>query len=116
MEARFSRRGEQPTLFEVGLVNHSSEEHLTEMRSLWLVLGKRIGANALATVLDELGGSTVHVPDRGTFFGLLYSRMRDAQIRQARGDGVCSAELARRFGLSQRQIARICAGESEGEA
>lgn len=107
---RFSRRGERVTDFERQLVAECGAAQLTEAKTLWLELARRIGVEALACVFDEVGGEKMHMPTRENFFRALYHQQRNAEIirRLACGD---SAELiGTDLGLTARMVRYIGRG------
>lgn len=100
----FSRHGEQPTAYEVALL---TEAAAAPDASVWALIGARIGADALAVVLDELRGEKIWVPPRETFFASLYEPRRNARIVELRAAGHTAATLAREFGLTPQHVNRI---------
>lgn len=104
----FSDRGEAPTEFERMLVARFGDEDPRHIRQLWVSVARRIGVAACAVVLDELGGiGNISVPTRRTFFGELYQRQRDEEIRRRRLAGEPSTSIARDMGLDGSTVRRI---------
>lgn len=111
----FSRRGEAPTEYEVALLAEAARD---PRASVWALIGARIGAQALAVVLDELRGEKIWVPPREAFFASLYEPIRNARIVALRAQGRPAAEVAREFGLTPQHVNRIvrCAAGPTGSA
>lgn len=86
------------------LLVHFSPDH-----SAWVSVGHRIGGSALATLLEELGGTNLHVPTLEHFRLALWRRLRDEDIR-ARFRGNNYHEISADYGLSPRQIRNIVHG------
>lgn len=72
---RFGKTGEKPTEFERSLLDASNN-----IDDVWVLLGKRIGADALFAVLDEVPGMILSVPSRAGFVKRLYLPQRDQEI------------------------------------
>ena len=73
-------------------------------------LGRRFGTAVVEAVLDELGGSKPHIPQRENFLAKLERAARDGEIRR-RFRGNNYRELADEFGLCERQIKTIVNGQ-----
>jgi hypothetical protein len=100
----FSRYGEPPTAYEVALLQEAAAQRDA---SVWALIGARIGAQALAVVLDELRGEKVWVPPREAFFASLYEPRRNARIVALRAEGHTAATIAKEFGLTPQHVNRI---------
>lgn len=106
----FSDRGEAPTDFERMLVDRYGDDEPREIRQLWVLIARRIGVDACAMVLDEIGGmSYLSAPSRRTFFHDLYQRARDEEIRR-RSAGETISSIALDMGLSEHRVRRIACG------
>lgn len=69
-----------------------------------VALARRLGPELWDQVLEVAGGEKL--PEREWFWGSLWRRIRDEQLRAAfQGDNL--EELALRFDLSTRQVRRI---------
>lgn len=101
----FSRRGEAPTEYEAALLAEAARQPGVD--SVWVLIGSRIGAEALAVVFDELAGEKIKVPTREGFFRALYEPIRDARIVALAAAGASTATISRQYGLSQRRIQMI---------
>lgn len=102
----FSRPGEPVTDLERAIVAEASVDPCPT--NAMVVLAARIGIDALAAVLDELGGQKAHIPTRQDFFRALYVPRRDRHVRELSASGrFGDDELARLFGLSRRHLRRI---------
>lgn len=79
---RFSRRGQPVTEFEVELLLDASPDitWVDVAQVLMRELGPKVGANALAIVLDTVGTEKLHVPGRELLFQRLYRPVRDREI------------------------------------
>lgn len=110
MRSRFSRRGEPTTEAERHLLKTSAAD------DAWVAIGQRIGADALAVVMDELGTLNVRVPSRCEFFAKLWRPERDAQIRAHHRVGISVDDIAQRFGMSRPNVLRIVAAVSPADA
>jgi hypothetical protein len=104
---QFSRRGERATCFERTLVAGSDHSALTEMGSLFLRLAQRIGIDALAVVLDEIGGEKIHIPSREFFFHALFRQQRDEEITRRLANGESAIVIGLDLGIAQRTVQHI---------
>ena len=74
-----------------------------------VLIGQRIGVEALTAVLDILGGTTgceTYIPSPQNFFGRLQRDIRDADIRERWTHGNTS-DLAAQYGISPRRVLQI---------
>jgi len=110
---RFSERGDQPTDFEIRLLEQADGE------SAWIVIGQRLirelgptaGARALAVVLDEVGGEKLCVTPRRRFFEALWREQRDALVRDlASREDWTYRDIAEALGLTHRLVRAIARG------
>jgi hypothetical protein len=108
-----SERGNPTTQLERELL--AAAASTPSCSNAWLIIGHRIGADALAVVLDELAGEKVHVPSRADFFGALVRERTDAQIRELYAQGRTANELAARFGIKPRTVWWILQGRPQSE-
>jgi hypothetical protein len=104
----FSRRGDAPTAYEVTLLNEAAQRAAVD--SVWIIIAARIGADALAVVLDEIGGEKVSVPTREGFFRALHEPVRDARIAELLARGVPGRVIAEQTGISPGRVSQIAAG------
>jgi len=105
--AIWSRRGDGPSAFEVGLIERVDADALGEAPRLWLELARAMGCEALLQLLDALGGEKVHVPTRCSFFAALWRPLRDDAMRRAVAQGHPASEVAARFGVSVRRALHV---------
>lgn len=101
----FSRRGEAPTDYETALLAEAARAPGVE--NIWVLIGSRIGAHALAVVFDELAGEKIKVPTREGFFRALFEPIRDARIIALAERGTPTAIIARQNGISARRVQMI---------
>lgn len=101
----FSRRGEAPTEYESALLAEAARHPGVE--NIWVLIGSRIGAQALAVVFDELAGEKIKIPTREGFFRALFEPIRDARIVALAARGTPTATISREYGLSQRRVQMI---------
>lgn len=87
------------------LANTSSDHEL-------VLLGQRIGAEALLVVLDTLGGCEVYIRSKESFFEKLYNETRDADIAKRWHPGKTHA-LAREYCITTRRILQIVSEQAE---
>ena len=99
-----SRRGEPPTMLERELLAAAAAER--NVRSIWVVIGGRIGANALAVVMDELGGAQCKAPKREAFFARLGRARIWARICELRAQRLPVDQIAAATGVSVRTVSR----------
>lgn len=97
-----SQTGEPVTKLESALLQDATSRR--DIRRVWIDLGKRIGADALALVFDYIGGSKVHVPTRAEFFRGIAREIRDARIMILRGQGKSVAEIAIELGMRENHV------------
>jgi hypothetical protein len=102
--AQFSRRGERVTDFERALVAESNAGALSEMRTLFLDLARRIGIDALAAVFDEVGGEKIHFPTREFFFSTLFRQQRDADIVRRLANGEPAESIGRDYDIHPNTV------------
>lgn len=110
-ERRFSRPGDVPTEYEVGLVRKALLTAAVEdrywmpvARSLFRQLGPALGTRALLIVLDSVGGEKVRTPRRDWLLGELE---RDALIDQAvamAAQRATPAEISKAVGRSKSWV------------
>ena len=100
----FGRRGAPPTEFEVALLARCAD-----CDDRWVAVGKRIGAEALFAVLDELGGEILSAPSREMFVLRLYQPHRDAEMLELATAGVPTMEIARTYGVNENTVRRAVA-------
>lgn len=101
----FSRRGEAPTAYESALLEEAARQPQGD--NVWVLIGSRIGAQALAVVFDELAGEKIKVPTREGFFRALFEPIRDARIVALADAGVPTLNISRDFGISRRRVQMI---------
>jgi len=108
MDPAFSRRGEHPTTFERELLaNHATLAPRTD-DDLWLMLGKRIGAESLLVVLDELGSLKLWVPTREQLVRRVWLAIRDREIQRLRDEQhLTTNEICLRLGVKPRTVRRV---------
>lgn len=104
-DREFSRRGEKPTAYETALLAEAAAHPTVE--SVWVLIGARIGVEALAVVFDELAGEKIFVPPRAAFFGSLYEPRRNTRIAELRAQGISTAQIARAFGITPQGVNKI---------
>lgn len=108
----FSDRGDAATDFERTLVDQYGDEDPRHVRQLWVLIARRIGVDACALVLDEIGGmSNLSAPTRRTFFAELYQRQRDEEIQRRLSAGESSSRVGRDMGLDGSTVRRIAAAK-----
>lgn len=100
---QFSRRGERVTDFERGLIECAAECS-SEAQGIWRTLARRIGVDALAVLMDEVGGEKIHVPTREYFFAELFRKMRDADIVRRLAKGEPAETIAKDYGVHKNTI------------
>lgn len=74
-----------------------------------VLIGQRIGAEALTAVLDILGGTTgceTYIPSPQNFFERLQRDIRDADIRERWTQGNTRV-IAAQYGISPRRVLQI---------
>jgi hypothetical protein len=101
----FSRRGEAPTAYESALLTQAAREAGGD--NVWVLIGSRIGVEALAVVFDELAGEKIMVPTREGFFRALFEPIRNARIIALAECGTPTDVIARENGLSVRRVQMI---------
>lgn len=104
-DREFSRRGEAPTAYETALLAEAASS--PGIDDVWVLIATRIGANALAVVLDEIGGEKPHVPTRDAFFAELARRKRNERIVELLGSGKSRQEVARLFGITAETVRKV---------
>lgn len=72
-------------------------------------LSQVLGMVAATVFCQAFGGETIQIPKAAKAFRAL----RNAQIRQLRKEGEPLFNVARKFGLTERQILTICNGIEE---
>lgn len=116
MENKFSTRGEPVTQFERELVATCAMEFPESMSDVWVLIARRIGVDALAIVLDEIGMEKIHVPSRVQFFLALYRPHRNRMIRELAAAGESHREIAKRFGLTKFAVTSALSGAADDES
>lgn len=99
---QFSQRGDAPTETERGLLANATTDEGPDSRCVWVRIGQRIGVDALAVVLDELGGEKIYVPNRGKFFAALMRPVIAHRIHVMRSAGTPWSEIATTLGIGLR--------------
>jgi transcriptional regulator of acetoin/glycerol metabolism len=109
-EIQFSEMGKPVTVFEQRLLATVVDPSAIGALAVRLVRehGPQVGAQALATVLDELGPGRVYVPARGDYFRRLWVEERDQLINSlaARPDWPV-AEIAGTLGVDRSTVWRV---------
>lgn len=100
----FSKMGEPCTELEKHLLLSADIADPNNSHELLIAAGKKIGADALAVVLDEMGGSHVFMPKRYSFFAELYRPLRVTIVLDLRKQGYSGREIAERLGISERTV------------
>lgn len=117
-EIQFSERGDGPTQFEQRLLATIVDQSDVGAIGWRLVqqFGPEIGAAALATILDEIGGGLRYIPHRSEFFQRIWRSERNRLLVEldARG-GWSRGELGRMFGISRARVSRIIATQAVAE-
>jgi hypothetical protein len=111
----FSAGGDPPTDFEIRLLQASQAESPWVLvgQRLMLELGPRVGATALALVLDELGTEKIYVTPRRNFFERLWGVERDAKIcALALRNEWSYGEIAQMFKVSKQYVFQLVTGKS----
>lgn len=109
MAAAFSDRGDAPTDYERELFEQYADDEPRHVRQLWLLIGQRIGLDALCVVLDELGGMhNMSAPTRERFFADLALIERDDEIEQ-RMQTETPQQIALALRMRVRMVQRRCA-------
>jgi Mor family transcriptional regulator len=93
------------------LLQHYGGGHLCVPRQVDAMhrLSQVLGVVAAAVFCQNFAGETIQIPKAARAFRAL----RNAEIRQLRQEGEPLFNLARRFGLTERQIMTICNGMDE---
>ncbi|NMW25278.1 helix-turn-helix domain-containing protein [Rhodanobacter denitrificans] len=107
MDPAFSRRGEPATAFERNLVTHCGVTPARSEQELWLDLARRVDLDALFAILDEMGGRKAWVPTRETFVRLVWSAIRDSEIRRLHAGGNSFRSIASQLGIAPRTVTRV---------
>lgn len=102
--SRWSRRGEAPTEYEIALLQRVTEAQ--PVTDVWAIIAGRIGVQAMAVVLDELGGERVNVPTRAGYFRRLHAPLL-AQRAQELAQTMPVGEVAKVLGVSRRWAYRL---------
>lgn len=100
MAKTITKRGEPPSELEKNLLTFEPPPG-TEV---WVRIGRRWGAGVLAQLLDELGGTTVHVPKRQHLFSRLRRPALIVRARQMREAGAMWTEIAEEMGLPESTV------------
>lgn len=100
MAKTITKRGEPPSELEKNLLTFDPPPG-TEV---WVRIGRRWGAGVLAQLLDELGGTTVHVPKRQHLFQRLRRPALIVRARQMREAGAMWTEIAEEMGLPESTV------------
>lgn len=100
----FSTIGECCTQFEQSLLLTGELGAPRCPHEQWILLGRKIGADNLASVLDEFGGSSTYVQSRQKFFAELFRSVRAGMAWQLRREGLFVEQIAQRLGVSPRTI------------
>lgn len=96
----FGKRGDAPTEYETALLARCDN-----LDDRWVAVGKRIGAEALFIVLDEIGdGALVSAPSREMFVKRLYLPVRDAEILQLHQQDVDVGFIANTYRLTPKAV------------
>ena len=103
---KFSRRGDEPTQFELDLVAQADTTRITDAQGQWLILAQRYGLAAILGVMDEFGRDKVRVPSREDFLIAVWRPQRNELIRAAMAQGVPLRQLRAEFGLSNSSLMR----------
>lgn len=102
-DKQFSGPGDRPTMFETELLASAQQPD-----DVWVLIGQRIGAEALFAIFDEIGGEKVSVPSRESFVRRLYQPQRDEAIVHAFAElGLPLDDIARSFGLDRSVVGKI---------
>lgn len=100
----FSKPGESCTDFETRLLENAIVDEPVSANDQLIYVAKRIGANAIATVLDEFGNSRPYLPSRENFFADIFRPTRIQLVIGYRRQGMDCAEIARTLGVSRRTV------------
>jgi hypothetical protein len=100
----FSKIGEPCTELERHLLLSANIPAPSNSTELLITAGKKIGADNLAIVLDEMGGSHAFIPKRYSFFADLYRPLRVTLVLDLRKQGYSGREIAERLGISERTV------------
>jgi len=93
-------------VFEHMLIESAAMETPKNTRDQLVLIAKKIGADALAVVLDEIGGGgRVYLPSRANFFAELFRPVRqETVLRLKREQKLNGPEIARLLGISERTV------------
>lgn len=104
---QFSSSGKPTTIFESQLLAEAMISTTECIHDVWVQIGRRIGIDHLAVVLDELGGQKASVPTRSEFFSTLARPLRNRAIRDMRNKtGASLREIAEAFSVSHDTVKR----------
>lgn len=100
----FSKPGESCSDFEKRLVENAVIDVPADTNDQLIYVAKRVGADAIAMILDEFGNERPYLPTRQNFFANLFRPMRIQLVIGYRRQGKAPSEIARLLGVSERTI------------
>ncbi|PPU60777.1 hypothetical protein XcodCFBP4690_16995 [Xanthomonas codiaei] len=104
----FSGQGEPVTDFEIALLQQYQAQDASVLgalaRRLLADFGPRVGTQAMAAVLDELGSEYIYLAQRRRFFAGFWRAERDQLIARMAANGMTCSEIGRQFGMNRTAV------------